>query len=130
MGSMTRRQLLSGAAAASLWLVSAKFAVPHNASVVPASERTAKTNHADDSRKEFETRDIPNIVDAHIHLWDLNALTYPWLTSQYDETSFLGPYRQICRNYTIPNLTADSAGMPLEGAVHINAAIGHPDSVD
>jgi predicted TIM-barrel fold metal-dependent hydrolase len=130
VGSMTRRQLLSGAVMASLSLAGSKFALSYEASVAPTRGNSAKTNDSDDDSSTFENISIPSIVDAHIHLWDLNALTYPWLTSKYDATSFLGPYRKICHNYLIPTLRADTVGLPLEGAVHINAAVGHPNSVD
>jgi predicted TIM-barrel fold metal-dependent hydrolase len=129
MGSMTRRHLLASAATASLWVAGANVA-GGRVRVVPPSKDGANANLADGNRSKSEITDMPTIVDAHIHLWDLEALTYPWLTTQYDGTTFLGPYRKICRNYLIPNLRADAEGLPLEGAVHINAAVGHPDPVD
>jgi predicted TIM-barrel fold metal-dependent hydrolase len=39
------------------------------------------------------------IVDAHHHLWDLNAGHYPTKQDQYDNNFFLGDYRKICRDY-------------------------------
>jgi predicted TIM-barrel fold metal-dependent hydrolase len=129
MAGMTRRQLFAGAAAA-LWLTRAKAAVGHDIGVVRGDEDIAKTGSANGSGSRSAITGVPAIVDAHIHLWDLKALTYPWLTSKYDETSVLGPYRKICRNYLIPNLRADTEGLPLQSAVHVNAAVGHPDSVE
>ena len=70
------------------------------------------------------------IVDAHIHLWDLQALSYPWLTTRYDHGAPFAPYHAICRNYLIPDLQQDAANLRLTKAVHINAAVGHPDPVE
>jgi len=70
------------------------------------------------------------IVDAHIHLWDLAALSYPWLTTRYDHAAPFAPYHAICRNYLIPDLQEDAGTLRLTKAVHINAAVGHPDPVE
>jgi len=70
------------------------------------------------------------IVDAHIHVWDLAALSYPWLTTRYDHAAPFAPYHAICRNYLIPDLQEDAGTLRLTKAVHINAAVGHPDPVE
>jgi len=70
------------------------------------------------------------VVDAHIHLWDLAALSYPWLTTDYDRAAPFAPYLAICRNYLIPDLQRDAGELRLTKAVHINAAVGHPDPVE
>jgi predicted TIM-barrel fold metal-dependent hydrolase len=72
---------------------------------------------------------IPAIVDAHIHLWDLQALSYPWLTTNYDHGAPFAPYRAICQNYLISDLRTDTEGLKLSKAIHINAAVGLPDPV-
>jgi predicted TIM-barrel fold metal-dependent hydrolase len=61
------------------------------------------------------------IIDAHHHLWDLLAGTYPSKQGQYDETFFLGDYRKICRDYLPQDLVADFAGFNVIGTVHIQA---------
>ena len=43
------------------------------------------------------------IIDAHHHLWDLEANAYPWLSGPPVEAHF-GPFETIRRNY----LVADS----------------------
>lgn len=77
-----------------------------------------------------ESVSLPPITDAHVHLWDLDALRYPWLTDEYNPNFPGGPYRQICKNHLIPDLRAAAEGLHLTKFVHIAAAIGHPDPVD
>jgi predicted TIM-barrel fold metal-dependent hydrolase len=61
------------------------------------------------------------IVDAHHHLWDLFAGSYPSKQGQYNNSFFLGDYRKICRNYLPEDLVADFAGFDVVGTVHIQA---------
>jgi predicted TIM-barrel fold metal-dependent hydrolase len=61
------------------------------------------------------------IVDAHHHLWDLSAGSYPSKQGQYDQSFFLGDYRKICRDYLPEHLVADFAGFNVIGTVHIQA---------
>jgi predicted TIM-barrel fold metal-dependent hydrolase len=72
----------------------------------------------------------PDITDSHVHLWDLSALRYPWLTDQYNPNLAIGNYQRICSNYLLPQLRQDAALLPLRKIVHIAAAIGHPDPTD
>jgi predicted TIM-barrel fold metal-dependent hydrolase len=83
-----------------------------------------------DSPRVDEPPTLPAITDAHVHLWDLRALRYPWLTDQYDAAIPAGPYREICRNFLIPDLLRNAGSLPLAKIVHIAAAIGHPDPID
>jgi predicted TIM-barrel fold metal-dependent hydrolase len=61
------------------------------------------------------------IVDAHHHLWDLSAGSYPSKQGQYDHSFFLGDYRKICRDYLPEELVADFTGFDVIGTVHIQA---------
>ncbi len=61
------------------------------------------------------------IVDAHHHLWDLSAGSYPSKQDQYDHSFFLGDYRKICRDYLAEELVSDFAGFDVIGTVHIQA---------
>jgi len=62
------------------------------------------------------------IVDAHHHLWDLNRGRYPWLQDEYQgDTFFLGPYRQICQDYTYHVYLGDTVGYQVLAIVHIEA---------
>lgn len=62
------------------------------------------------------------IVDAHHHLWDLQAGHYPTKQDQYDKTFFLGDYRKICRDYMPTDYVDALEGFRVVGSVHIQAA--------
>lgn len=72
--------------------------------------------------------DVP-IVDAHHHLWDLNAGRYPSKQDKYDPNFFLGDYRKICRDYLPKDLAADYEGFDVIGTVHIQAGRAESDQV-
>jgi predicted TIM-barrel fold metal-dependent hydrolase len=68
-----------------------------------------------------------DIIDTHIHLWDLERLTYSFLHKvDPAEESVLGDYSAIRRNYLIEDYLADIRGSDVVKAVHIQAALGHP----
>lgn len=58
------------------------------------------------------------IVDAHHHLWDLEAVHYPWLVSR-GVNRFFGDPAPIQKNYLADNLLKDATGYDLLGSVHI-----------
>jgi predicted TIM-barrel fold metal-dependent hydrolase len=69
-----------------------------------------------------DSHDLPiPIIDAHHHLWDLLAGSYPSKQAQYDHAFFLGDYRKICRDYRPAEYAADLAGYHVIGSVHIQA---------
>jgi predicted TIM-barrel fold metal-dependent hydrolase len=70
------------------------------------------------------------VIDAHIHLWDLNKLRYGWLTDGYTEGMLPIPYKPICRDYLIEEFITETRSSGVEGAVHIQAALDHPDPVE
>jgi predicted TIM-barrel fold metal-dependent hydrolase len=72
--------------------------------------------------------DVP-IVDAHHHLWDLNAGRYPTKQDKYDTNFFLGDYRKICKDYLPADLAADYKGFDIIGTVHIQAARAETEQV-
>ena len=59
------------------------------------------------------------IVDAHHHLWDLNAGSYPTKQDQYDKNFFLGDYRKICCDFMPTDYAHALAGYRVIGSVHI-----------
>lgn len=71
-----------------------------------------------------------DFIDTHFHLWDLNHLYYSWLTDKIAEEHVIGDYSEICQNYQISDYLKDTAGSGLIKAVHIQAAIGHPNVTD
>lgn len=58
------------------------------------------------------------IVDAHHHLWRLDAVHYPWLMER-GARRFFGDPTPIQRDYRAEDLRADAAGLILRGSVHI-----------
>src|SRR6185295_19995506 len=72
----------------------------------------------------------PQVVDSHLHLWDLKRLRYSWLTDEIVFTHVLGDYTRICRNYLLPDYLNDTRDCGIIKAVHVQAATGHPNPVD
>lgn len=60
------------------------------------------------------------VVDAHFHLWDLQANHYPWLQEQPVEAHF-GDYGAIRRDYLPQDFRGDSAEVKIAGKVHVEA---------
>ena len=68
-------------------------------------------------------------VDAHHHLWELNALDYVWLNKIGKPKPFGDP-TDIQRNYCIEDYLADVQTLEdfdLIGSVHIQADAELPD---
>lgn len=55
-------------------------------------------------------------IDAHHHLWDLDAVHYPWLMAKGVER-FFGDPAPIQRNYLLEEFRRDATG--FDGSVHI-----------
>ena len=60
------------------------------------------------------------IVDAHIHLWNLDENYYPWL-SDGDRPSVVSDFSSLRRNYLVTDFIKDRAGLDVVAAVHIQA---------
>lgn len=61
------------------------------------------------------------VVDPHIHLWDLEALRYPWL--EKPGSTFMGEYGSLARTHGIREFLADAGAVEVRKVVHIDA--GH-----
>lgn len=64
-------------------------------------------------------------IDAHHHLWDLNAVHYPWLMAK-GEPRFFGDPVPIQRDYQIEEFTADAKQHGFAGSVHIQVGAADP----
>ncbi|RIA43776.1 putative TIM-barrel fold metal-dependent hydrolase [Hephaestia caeni] len=64
--------------------------------------------------------EIP-FVDAHVHLWDLSRLHYPWLTPPFADDGPNGSVEAIARTYLLDDYLADAARWNVVGMVHIDA---------
>ena len=69
------------------------------------------------------------IVDAHHHLWDLSANTYPWL-NQRGVRRFFGDPTPIQKNYEIRDYRADIGELPVVASVHIQVGVVESASVN
>ena len=69
---------------------------------------------------------ISRFVDAHVHLWKLDRLRYPWLTGPFDAKGPNGSVETIARDYMPADYRMDATGYNVVKAVHIDAG-AHPD---
>jgi predicted TIM-barrel fold metal-dependent hydrolase len=73
------------------------------------------------------TTSLP-VIDAHHHLWDLEANYYPWLTDSIT-TRVCGDYAAIRRNYRLQDFFEDAADVNLVKSIHVQAEHDHADPV-
>lgn len=73
-------------------------------------------------------RDIP-FVDAHVHLWDLDHLRYPWLTPPFADDGPNGSVEAIAQTYLPADYRADTANWTVAGYVHVDAGADARDAV-
>ena len=66
-------------------------------------------------------------IDAHHHLWDLEAVHYPWLMARGVER-FFGDPTPIQRNYLLPEFRSDAAPCGIRASVHIQ--VGAENGLD
>jgi predicted TIM-barrel fold metal-dependent hydrolase len=71
-----------------------------------------------DARGVASLDDI-EIVDAHHHFWDLDALYYPWLSDRVVPDYPLGDYAVIRRTYLPDDYFRDAAGHNVIATVHL-----------
>ncbi|CUJ95800.1 putative metal-dependent hydrolase of the TIM-barrel fold protein [Ruegeria denitrificans] len=64
-------------------------------------------------------------IDAHHHLWDLSAVTYPWLMEK-GITRFFGDPASIQRDYLLPEFRADAEAVGVGASVHIQVGAADP----
>ena len=60
------------------------------------------------------------VVDPHMHLWDLERLHYPWLAAP--QMAFSGDNRLLADTYTPARFRADVDGIEVLAVVHVEAA--------
>ncbi len=68
------------------------------------------------------------IVDAHHHLWDLQACNYPWLMAK-GVARFFGDPTPIQKNYLVDDLREDAGNYDLAASVHIQVGVASGDEV-
>ena len=68
------------------------------------------------------------VVDPHIHLWDLKTHHYPWLANP--QTSFLGDARDLKHDYLISDLLREAGEVEVLKVVHVDANHDPADPVE
>lgn len=69
---------------------------------------------------------IQRFVDAHVHLWKLDHIRYPWLTPPFSPDGPNGSVEPIAQDYGLSDYFRDATGFPVAKLVHIDAG-AHPD---
>lgn len=69
-------------------------------------------------------------VDAHVHLWDLAHIRYPWLSPPFDDAGPNGSTEAIAKNYLIDDYLADAGRWNVVGCVHIDAGAVPDQALD
>ncbi len=64
-------------------------------------------------------------IDAHHHLWDLQAVHYPWL-AESGAKRFFGDPTPIQRDYLIDEFRKDASAQGFSGSVHIQVGAANP----
>ncbi|WP_244817118.1 amidohydrolase [Caballeronia sp. Lep1P3] len=68
------------------------------------------------------------VVDPHIHLWDLSTHHYPWLANP--QTSFVGDARDLQHDYLLRDLLRDAEDIEVLKIVHVDANHDPADPVE
>lgn len=67
-------------------------------------------------------------IDAHHHLWDLEANRYPWLMPGEGPPPFPN-FETLCRDYLVADFRADGARQAIVKSVHVQAEHDEADPV-
>jgi len=68
-------------------------------------------------------------VDAHVHLWDLSHIRYPWLMPPFAEDGPNGSVEPIAKDYGLDDYLADARGWDVRGIVHVDAGADPADAL-
>ena len=68
------------------------------------------------------------VVDPHVHFWDLATHHYPWLANP--GTSFVGDARELKHDYLPADLRRDAGGIDVLKVVHVEANHDPADPVE
>jgi predicted TIM-barrel fold metal-dependent hydrolase len=72
--------------------------------------------------------DRPPFIDAHVHLWELGRLRYPWLTPPFSDDGPNGSVEAIAQDYRLDDYLAEAAGWDIRGMVHVEAGADPADA--
>lgn len=68
------------------------------------------------------------VVDSHIHLWDLQTHRYPWLENP--GVSFVGDARELKHDYLLADLLGEAGDIDVLKLVHVEANHDPADPVE
>jgi predicted TIM-barrel fold metal-dependent hydrolase len=71
----------------------------------------------------------PPFVDAHVHLWELSRLRYPWLTPPFADDGPNGSVAAIAQDYGLGDYLAEASGWDVRGIVHVEAGADPADAL-
>lgn len=69
-------------------------------------------------------------IDAHVHLWDLDRLRYPWLSPPFGDDGPNGSVEAIARTYLLGDYLADAGDWNVVGMVHVEAGAEAESALD
>lgn len=67
--------------------------------------------------------DPAEIVDTHLHLWDIGLHRYRWLDPEMAPTALMGDLTPIRRNYLLDEYLAEAKPLGIMAAVHVEGGI-------
>ena len=71
----------------------------------------------------------PELVDAHLHFWDVTTQDHGWITDDEwypSQASYLGDYTPLKRTFVLDELLATFATERVVKAYHVEADWGGP----
>ena len=68
-------------------------------------------------------------VDAHMHLWDLRHLRYPWLTPPFSSDGVNGDVSSIAGDYLLDDYLQETRDWNVAGIVHVEAGADPDDAL-
>ena len=68
-------------------------------------------------------------IDAHVHLWDLDHIRYPWLTPPFADDGPNGSVEPIAQTYLLNHYRADAGDWDVRGIVHVDAGADPVDAL-
>ncbi|KQM41343.1 amidohydrolase family protein [Sphingomonas sp. Leaf10] len=69
-------------------------------------------------------------VDAHVHLWDLDHIRYPWLTPPFADDGPNGSVEPIAKTYLLDDYRTDAGDWDVRGIVHVDAGADPADAAE
>ena len=66
-----------------------------------------------------------DLIDSHHHLFDLDAVYYPWLSDRPESGFLLGDYEALKKNYLPEDYLSDADGLRPLRTVHVEAEADH-----